>query len=160
MPGPPRWRTPNLIKHALTSQKLLTSAIDKRVENLLAFIQRQAQRNPEVVYGDGVERSRDSPEARDFARKLAADGIVLLKNEGDLLPLRHERVKRLAIIGPNAKERVISGGGSAFLKPTYVITPFAGISAVAYEGLQVDYAVGCYGFFSVSFILVALTRCY
>jgi beta-glucosidase len=73
---------------------------------LLTFVQSQAQRNADVVYGDGAERTRDSPEARSFCRKLAADGIVLLKNEGNLLPLK---AKKLAIIGPNALQHIISG---------------------------------------------------
>ncbi|KAJ7580984.1 glycoside hydrolase family 3 protein [Mycena floridula] len=126
--GPPRWRTSLLVQHCLTSQKLLSSTINERVINLLTFVQAQARKNPEIVYGDGKEGSQDSPEARQFCRKLAADGII----------------KRLAVIGPNAKAQVISGGGSAQLKPTYVVTPFDGLQQGAYPGLQVEYALGCY----------------
>ncbi|KAG7452963.1 glycoside hydrolase family 3 protein [Guyanagaster necrorhizus] len=144
MPGPPRWRTQPLVSHCLTSQKVLPRVIDERVTTLLRFVQHQARRNPDVVYGDGKERSRDSPEARTFCRKLAADGIVLLKNQGHLLPLSAENVKHLAIIGPNAKSSVISGGGSAQLKATYVVTPYAGITAGAPSDVVVDYEVGCY----------------
>lgn len=109
------------MQHCLTSQKLLTSTLDERVINLLTFVQQRARESPDVVYGDGKEESRDSPEARKFCRKLAADGIVLLKNQNKLLPLQPTKVKKLAVIGPNARERVISGGGSAALKPTYVM---------------------------------------
>lgn len=144
MPGPPRWRTPLLVHHCLTSQKLLMPTLDERVLNILNFVQQQARRNPDIVYGDGKEGSRDSPETRRFCRKLAADGIVLLKNQRALLPLNSNRVRRVAVIGPNAKERVISGGGSAALKPTYVVTPLEGIQAGAYKGLTIDYEVGCY----------------
>ncbi|KAK0240437.1 glycoside hydrolase family 3 protein [Armillaria nabsnona] len=144
MPGPPRWRTQLLVSHCLTSQKLLPRVIDERVTTLLRFVQHQARRNPDIVYGDGKERSRDSPEARAFCRKLAADGIVLLKNENNLLPLAAGKVKSLAIMGPNAKGSVISGGGSAQLKATYVVTPYAGIKAGAPEELDIDYEVGCY----------------
>lgn len=145
MPGPPRWRTPLLVLHCLSSQKLLTWAIDERVSKLLSFVQKQARRNPEVVYGDGIEHTRDSPEARQFCRKLAADGLVLLKNKDNILPILPTKVKRLAVIGPNARERVISGGGSAALKATYIVTPWDGISQNAPEGVIVDYEVGCYG---------------
>ncbi|KAK7043724.1 hypothetical protein VNI00_008336 [Paramarasmius palmivorus] len=145
MPGPPRWRTENLIKHCLTSQKIFVETINERVFNLLTFIQHQARLNPEVVYGDGKERTReDSPETRKFCRKLAADGIVLLKNEKDILPLTPKKYKKIAVIGPNAKDRVISGGGSAFLKASYVITPFDGIKEGAGSDFEVEYAVGCY----------------
>ena len=146
MPGPPRWRTPLLITHMLSSQKVLDSTIDERVTSILSFVQRQARRNPEVVYGDGQERTRDSPEIRSFARRLAADGMVLLKNDNNVLPLNAgSNVKKVAIIGPNAKERVISGGGSAALKASYVVTPYEGLLANAPEGVQFDYEVGCYG---------------
>ncbi|KAH8102834.1 putative beta-glucosidase from glycoside hydrolase family GH3 [Cristinia sonorae] len=145
MPGPPRWRTPLLVTHMLSSQKVLDSTLDERITNMLSFVQRQARRNPEVVYGDGEERTRDSPEIRSFARRLAADGMVLLKNENNLLPLKAGgKVKKVAIIGPNAKERVISGGGSAALKASYVVTPYEGLCSNAPEGITFDYEVGCY----------------
>ncbi|KAG6910876.1 hypothetical protein DXG01_006559 [Tephrocybe rancida] len=144
MPGPPRWRTQNILLHCLSSQKLLTRTLDERVTTLLTYVQKQARRNPQVVYGDGIERTRDTPEGRQFCRKLAADGIVLLKNSNNLLPLDTCHVKRLAIIGPNAKERIISGGGSAALKAIYVVTPFDGVTTGAPEGLSVEYEVGCY----------------
>ncbi|KAG6879969.1 hypothetical protein C0992_008903 [Termitomyces sp. T32_za158] len=128
----------------LSSQKLLTKTLDQRVTKLLTFVQKQTRRNPNIVYGDGIERSRDTSEGRQFCRNLAANGIVLLKNNSQLLPLDTCRVKRLAIIGPNAKERIISGGGSAALKAIYVVTPFDGVTAGAPEGLSVEYEVGCY----------------
>lgn len=178
MPGPPRWRTPTLVNHMLSSQKVLVSTIDDRIRTLLSFIQRQAQRNPDVVYGDGKERTRDSPEIRALGRKLAAEGMVLLKNENGLLPLKspepeaqkeedlkpvslsrlthvlipitpapsgQPEQKRIAIIGPNVKQGIISGGGSAALKASYVVTPYDGITANAPEGLCFEYEVGCYG---------------
>ncbi|THH27625.1 hypothetical protein EUX98_g6566 [Antrodiella citrinella] len=144
MPGPPKWRAPALVTHMLSSQKILDSTLDERVTNILSFVQHQAKRNPEVVYGDGQERTRDSPQIRSFARMLAADGMVLLKNDDAILPIKAEKVKRVAIIGPNAKERVISGGGSAALKASYVVTPYDGLLVNAPEGIQIDYEVGCY----------------
>ncbi|KAG5635550.1 hypothetical protein H0H81_010897 [Sphagnurus paluster] len=144
MPGPPRWRTPQLVLQCLSCQKLLSSTIDERVRNILTFVQKQARRNPEVVYGDGIERTRDTPEGRQFCRKLAADGMVLLKNRNDLLPLSPSKVRRVAVIGPNAKERIISGGGSAALKATYVVTPWEGLSSAASDELSLEYEVGCY----------------
>ncbi|KAE9389742.1 glycoside hydrolase family 3 protein [Gymnopus androsaceus JB14] len=144
MPGPPRWRTPILVNHVLSAQKLLPSTIDERVTTLLTYIQQQTRRNPEVVYGDGKERTRDSPEIRQFCRKLAAQGIVLLQNRNDILPLRANRVRKLAIVGPNAKASVISGGGSAALKASYIITPYQGIKDGAFTDLQISYTLGCY----------------
>ncbi|KAI0315538.1 glycoside hydrolase family 3 protein [Amylostereum chailletii] len=144
MPGPPRWRTKNLVYHTLSSQKLLPHTLDERVTHLLKFTQKLARKNPDIVYGDGVERSRDSPELRAFARKVAGDGMVLLKNDHDVLPLSESTIKTLAIIGPSARGRVISGGGSAALKPTYVVTPYDGIVNTAPASVVIKYSLGCY----------------
>jgi beta-glucosidase len=112
---------------------------------MLTFIQKMARKNPEIVYGDGSEGTRDSSEARLFCRKVAADGMVLLKNEGNLLPFTAQKVRKLAVIGPNAQGRVISGGGSAALKASYVVTPWEGILENAPPGIDITYEVGCYG---------------
>ncbi|KAJ3843726.1 glycoside hydrolase family 3 protein [Lentinula raphanica] len=144
MPGPTRWRTPILVNHVLSAQKLSPSTLDKRVRNMLTYIQHQARLNPEVVYGDGKERTRDTPEIRQFCRSLAARGIVLLQNRDNVLPLKSDRVHKLAIVGPNAKGNVISGGGSAALKASYIVTPYEGIQEGAFDSLQISYAVGCY----------------
>ncbi len=145
MPGPPRWRTPLLIGHLLSCQKIIPSTLNERATHILNFVQRQARRNPDVVFGDGEERSRDSPEARAFCRKLAAEGMVVLKNDGNLLPVKGETVKTVALIGPKIKERIISGGGSAALRPTYVVTPFEGLVNNAPEGIEFKHELGCYG---------------
>ncbi|KZT03419.1 glycoside hydrolase family 3 protein [Laetiporus sulphureus 93-53] len=146
MPGPPRWRTLTLVNHMLSSQKVLPVTLNERVGTLLAFVQRQARRNTQIVYGDGKERTRDTPEGRAFCRKLAAEGMVVLRNESRVLPIMPGKVKKVALIGPNMKERVISGGGSAALKASYVISPYEGILANAPNGLEFEYAVGCYAF--------------
>ncbi|KAJ7046512.1 glycoside hydrolase family 3 protein [Mycena alexandri] len=144
MPGPPRWRTPMLVNHCLTAQKLSLSSLNERVANLLTFVQKQANENPEVVYGDGIERTRDSPEAREFCRQLAADSIVLLKNQENLLPLSSVNAKSLAIIGPNSLQHIISGGGSAALKPSYSVSPYDGVVGGAPNDVVIKHAIGCY----------------
>ena len=152
MPGPPRWRTSVLVMHMLSSQKTSDVALDACVMRLLEFVQRQARRNPDVVYGDGIERTLDTPERRAFCRKLAAEGMIVLKNDGAVLPIRGGggRKVKVALIGPNMKERVISGGGSAALKPSYVVTPYDGLVSNAPEGVEFEYEVGTYGMFSQS----------
>ncbi|KAK7060135.1 hypothetical protein VNI00_000899 [Paramarasmius palmivorus] len=154
MPGPTRWRSNTHVTHCITAQKINMETINERARNLLTFIQHQARLNPDVVYGDGEERTRpDDPKARKFCRKLAADTIVLLKNENDVLPLTPKKYKKVAVIGPNAKGRVISGGGSANLKASYVVTPLDGIKDAAGEEYEVEYEVGCYGASARSHIL-------
>lgn len=98
-----------------------------------------------MIDGDGVERTNDSAEDNALMRKVASQAIVLLKNEGNLLPLQADSLKKVAIIGPNAKARVISGGGSAGLKPSYVITPYDGIIDALPTGVEVLYSEGTRG---------------
>ena len=75
---------------------------------------------------------RNTPEHQQLVRKIAEDGIVLLKNEGDLLPLDINKVNKLAVIGPNADFRlggadIWSGGGSSQNFPPYEISPLDGL---------------------------------
>ncbi|KAG9098230.1 hypothetical protein FRC06_006632 [Ceratobasidium sp. 370] len=142
MPGPPRWRQPTLVNHALTARKLVPSTLDARARTVLEFVQRMARVSPEVVFGDGEERTRDDPKDREFNRELASRAIVLLKNERNVLPL--EKAKNVLVVGPNAQARVISGGGSAFLRPSYVVTPWEGINAAKPKDVNVQFQVGCY----------------
>ena len=91
---------------------------------------------------DGPEGSIDTPELRALLRRAAADVIVLLKNDKNLLPLS-PNTKSIAVIGPNAKQAVISGGGSAELRPAYTVSPLEGITAAAKKlGTDVKYVTG------------------
>ncbi|HEX6553211.1 MAG TPA: glycoside hydrolase family 3 C-terminal domain-containing protein [Ktedonobacteraceae bacterium] len=75
------------------------------------------------------------------AREIAGKGIVLLKNAGGLLPLSSHQVHSLAVIGGDAAN-YITGGGSSFVKPTYLVSILEGIRRRASEGVQVEYAEG------------------
>jgi beta-glucosidase len=81
------------------------------------------------------------PECREIARKVAEKSIVLLKNEGGLLPLAKE-VKKIAVIGQNAVLKTQSGGVGAGVKALYEVTPLQGIRKRAGESVQVTYAPG------------------
>jgi beta-glucosidase len=80
-------------------------------------------------------------------RTAAADAVVLLKNDAKVLPLDPKKVKKIAIIGPNAKEAITSGGGSARLLSAYTVSPLEGIrNAVKDAGVEVTYTLGVKGF--------------
>lgn len=147
MPGPPRWRTPFLINHLLSCKKLTVQTLKDRAATVLATVQKLARTSPEVVYSDGQEGTRDTPEdLKALCRKVAADSIVLLKNSNNILPLSPTGGKlKVAVIGPNAKATVISGGGSAALKAGYIVTPWEGLLSGAPEGVELSYSPGCYG---------------
>jgi beta-glucosidase len=75
-------------------------------------------------------------------RSLATQTIVLLKNKDNVLPLDAKKLSKVAIIGGNAKATVLSGGGSAALKPSFFVSPYDGIVAALGEGTKVSYTEG------------------
>lgn len=75
-------------------------------------------------------------------RRLAAESIVLLKNDNNVLPIKPKELKKIAIVGGNAKALSLSGGGSAALKPSYFTTPFDGIVNALPEGVEITYCEG------------------
>lgn len=78
-----------------------------------------------------------------IARKVAQESIVLLKNEGDLLPLK-KTVKRIAVVGPNADNAYNQlGDYTAPQADGKVKTVLAGIRAAVGKSTQVDYVKGC-----------------
>ncbi len=64
-----------------------------------------------------------------MARDIAGQGIVLLKNEGNLLPLDRATTRTIALIGPWAVRPETGGGGSSHVIPLYTITPYDGLQA-------------------------------
>jgi len=81
-------------------------------------------------------------------RKFAAETIVLLKNEKQVLPLNPKNLNKIAIVGGNAKAVVLSGGGSAALKPSYFVTPYDGLVRALKEinpEIDITYSEGARG---------------
>jgi beta-glucosidase len=61
-------------------------------------------------------------------RRVAEAGVVLLKNEGNVLPLELNRLKSIAVIGPYADRATSGGGGSARMSPLYTMSPLGAIT--------------------------------
>ena len=86
-----------------------------------------------------------SPEHVAAVRRIGEEGIVLLKNEGGVLPVDTERVKKIAVIGENAVKMMTVGGGSSSLKAKYEISPLDGIRRRFGDKAEVVYARGYVG---------------
>lgn len=125
MPGPSRWRA-GLAKLSVNTGKVSMHALNQRVRAILNTVDRVAPLNLSANITEGTV---DTPETSLKLRQVASSGIVLLKNDRNLLPL--DKQKTTAIIGPNAKYAAYSGGGSATLRPYYVVTPFEGVQSYA-----------------------------
>jgi beta-glucosidase len=136
MPGPSRLRGP-LAELAVSSRHISRATIDERVRNVLEFVQR-AQKT--AVSAE--ESTRDLFEDRKLNRKLAADSVVLLKNESNILPLDRSSFQSIALIGPNMKTAAFCGGGSASLQPYYTVSPYQGIVEQLPDDVQVLYEPG------------------
>ncbi|KDQ29545.1 glycoside hydrolase family 3 protein [Pleurotus ostreatus PC15] len=138
MPGPTVMRG-KAVERLMIAEKLFTSDIDERVRKILVLYKHALDSG---VPFDAPEGSIDTPELRQLLRTAAADATVLLKNDKQILPLK-TGIKKIAVIGPNAKRAMTSGGGSAQLRSTYAVTPFEGITAAANEiGAEVTYHIG------------------
>jgi beta-glucosidase len=76
--------------------------------------------------------ARNTLQHQDLARRVAEEGIVLLKNSTQLLPLDPESLKNVLVVGPNADQRfcVPGLGGSSWVSGPHEITPLAGIRNV------------------------------
>ena len=83
----------------------------------------------------------NTPESRSLELEAAREGIVLLKNDGDLLPLNPDKIRSIAVIGPNAAVARTGGGGSSHVSPFYSISPLDGIKNHL-KNVQIRYAEG------------------
>jgi beta-glucosidase len=81
------------------------------------------------------------PEHLAVARRIAEEGVVLLKNDG-LLPLEAKRLRRIAVIGDNADRRHALGGGSSGVKAFYEVTPLQGLREALGDGVEIVHEPG------------------
>ena len=138
MPGPSNvWGKAliDAVKVSEVSEKLIDDKV-KRILTVAEFSNRFQK--PEIK----AEQAIDQPKHRLLLRKAAADGMVLLKNEGSL-PLK-KNIKKLAVIGPNALEAQIIGGGSASLRPHYQIHPLEAVQERLGHEVEILYSKGCH----------------
>src|SRR2546421_9156246 len=138
MPSP-RWRGQKLLE-AVERGEVAEATIDSSVRRLLQLL---AKAGLFEFTEQGPEQALDLPEHRALIREAGAEGIVLLKNERNLLPLQPEHFTSLARIGPNAKVAQIMGGGSAQVNVHYAVSPFDGIMARVGDHVIVHYEQGC-----------------
>jgi beta-glucosidase len=139
MPGPVHWMGPQ-IEEAVETGEISLEVVDDKIRRLLETMRKVgAFENPEL----GPEREVNNPEHRLVAREVAGEAIVLLKNEGPVLPLNQNEIKTIAVIGENARWAQIQGGGSAYVPPHYSISPMEGVRAKAGPDIRVDYEIGC-----------------
>ena len=103
-----------------------------------------------LIYRTEMNRNRpwgamNSEAHYDAARQIAQEGIVLLKNDNQVLPINLAQVKKIAVVGENAVKMMTVGGGSSSLKVQREISPLDGIKARVGNQAEVVWVRGYVG---------------
>jgi len=126
-------------KKLLQQGKVSMATLDEKVRRVLRLMMR-------TTLATRPRGSMCSDEHYQTARDVAAQGIVLLKNDKGLLPIDPAKHRRVLVVGENAIKMMTVGGGSSSLKAQHEILPLDGLrQRLEREGVQVDYARGYVG---------------
>jgi beta-glucosidase len=85
----------------------------------------------------------DTPEHREMALKVAEEGIVLLKNKNNILPI-DDTVRTIAVFGRNATKLMYGGSGSSHVTPYRTVTPLEALKSKVGENVTIEYASGTF----------------
>ena len=119
--------------------KVGTKELDDKVRRILRLAYRTTM-NRNRPYGSLCSEAHFAA-----ARRIGEEGIVLLQNRNNLLPIDLNRAKRIAVIGENAIKMMTVGGGSSSLKVKYELSPLDGIRKRVGDQAEVIYARGYVG---------------
>ena len=125
---------------AIQEGKFTQKELNDKVRRVLRLFYRTTM-NPNRPHGFLCSESHYAA-----ARQIAEDGIVLLQNKNNVLPINTQKAKRVLVVGENAIKMMTVGGGSSSLKVQREISPLEGLKArLAKDGIDVDYARGYVG---------------
>ncbi len=121
---------------ALESGKARMEDLNDKVRRVLTLIFRTAM-NRNKPWGSFVSEAHSRA-----ARSIGEEGIVLLQNKDDILPLDPARIRTIAVVGENATRSMTVGGGSSSLKVKYEISPLQGLKDKLGDRVEIRYAQG------------------
>ena len=126
----------SLIKNSTLPESILNDKVRRILREVISFgfLDRQ-QLNSSIPL--------DDPQSEQAALDTAREGIVLLKNDGNLLPLQQGRVRTVAVVGPAAIGAPPTGFGSSFVLPISDVPELDGIESEAPAGTEVDFISDC-----------------
>lgn len=114
--------------------KIPMSVLDDKVARVLRTMFRTSM-NPDKAIGNQCSEAH-----YDACRRIAEEGIVLLRNQKDILPIDASRYGRILVVGENATRSLTEGGGSSELKTLRDISPLEALRSL--YGNKIDYAKG------------------
>ena len=132
------WLEADKVLADVKAGKITEATIDDNVSRILRVILLSGiMDNPHAASGEV-----DTPAQQQVVREGETEGIVLLKNQNNLLPLDLSKIHSIAVIGPNALVARTGGGGSSLVRPKYAISPLQGIQKRAGVGIDITSALG------------------
>lgn len=129
----------NPYKELINSGEFTTKELDDKVRRVLRLMYRTSM-NTDKPMGSLVSDAHI-----EAAYTIGTEGIVLLKNENNILPINLETTKSIAVIGENAIKMMTIGGGSSSLKVKKEVSPLEGLRKRVGEGVEILYARGYVG---------------
>lgn len=123
----------------LQSGEVSVEEVDKKVRNILRLSFRTTMNKNRPLGSFGTKAHGEA------GRKIAEEGIVLLQNNNNLLPIDLTKTKKILVVGENAIKAMTVGGGSSSLKAKYEISPLDGLKARVGKDAEVIYARGYVG---------------
>jgi beta-glucosidase len=115
------------------------STIDDKVKRILYVIFASGLfDNPTIEDASLI----NSAQSKTLAYNAAKDGIVLLKNEKNILPLDLSSIEKIGIIGTSAVIARTGGGGSSMVSPAYAVSPLEALKNKLPVGIEINYALG------------------
>ena len=128
-----------MYENAIRDGKYTTKELDEKVRRVLRLFFR-TNMNQQRPYGFLCSDAH-----YEAARQIAKQGIVLLQNRGNVLPIRVDGTKKVLVVGENAIKMMTVGGGSSSLKAQHEISPLQGLQERLAGKVQVEYARGYVG---------------
>ena len=133
------WYYANPLIEAVKSGKVPMSLVDEKVGDVLRVMIKTNVLDPKKRFGPGSMNMKEHQQATYDA---AAEAIVLLKNQNNLLPLDFSSIKSLAVIGDNATRKHSNGGLSSEIKAVYEVTPLGALRAKWGDKVDIRFAQG------------------
>lgn len=133
------WYYANPLIEAVKSGKIPMSLVDEKVGDVLRVMIKTNVLDPKKRFGPGSMNTKEHQQATYDA---AAEAIVLLKNQNNLLPLDFSSIKSLAVIGDNATRKHSNGGLSSEIKAVYEVAPLEALRAKWGDKVDIRFAQG------------------
>ena len=126
---------PALVSSGAVPMSVLDEAVRRvlRTKALAGMLDYMPPGNPSDI---------NSMQHQQLCLEAGRKSLVLLKNEGNILPMNPTTVTTVAVVGPNAPVAPIDGSGSSYVTPVYSVTPLQGVTRIL-GASRVRYARGC-----------------